>query len=246
LRQGLVVARNGGNGEEGEPREGTSAGNLAREVSTMQADLLGKLRREMPDGDVDAFAGAAQRLAEAFGTVTAAAVDPVASPPAQPRFPPPETHPSLYRHGHMRRRLDQLLETHRRYGHPFCLALFDVAGPATRNGDGGTDAALTVVGAALRDSVRLVDEPFRLEEDALCVLAPNQDTVGGVQMSERLLSLLDELKAAGGLPIEVSAGVVACPEHGAEADALLHSADEAMWRARSVGQPVGVGRLQDR
>ena len=65
-------------------------------------------------------------------------------------------------------------------------------------------------------------------------------------MSERLLSLLDQLKAAGGLPIQVSAGVVACPEHGAEADGLLHSADEAMWRARSVGQTVGIGRLQDR
>ena len=50
----------------------------------------------------------------------------------------------------------------------------------------------------------------------------------------------------GGLPIEISAGVVACPDHGADADTLLHSADEAMWRARSVGQPVGVGRLQAR
>jgi diguanylate cyclase (GGDEF)-like protein len=103
-----------------------------------------------------------------------------------------------------------------------------------------------VVGHALRESVRLVDEAYRLEEDALCVLAPNQDTVGGVQMSERLLQALDELEAAGGLPIEISAGVVACPEHGTEADPLLHNADEAMWRARSVGQPVGVGRLQTR
>jgi diguanylate cyclase (GGDEF)-like protein len=260
------VARTGGNGTNGESREGTSAGQLAREVSTLQAQLLGKLRREMPGDDVDAFASAAQRLAEAFGTVTAAAVDPVAepagpvaapatepaaSPPvsAPPRlapaeFPLPETHPSLYLHGHMRRRLEQLLETHRRYDHPFCLAIFDVAGPATRNGHGGAEAALTVVGHALRDSVRLVDETYRLEEDALCVLAPNQNTVGGVQMSERLLSALAELEAAGGLPIEVSAGVVACPDHGAEADTLLHSADEAMWRARSVGQPVGVGRLQ--
>ena len=144
----------------------------------------------------------------------------------------------------MRRRLEQLLETYRRYSHPFCLAVFDVSGPATRNGHGGgVEEALTIVGAALRDSVRLVDEPFRLEEDALCVLAPNQDTVGGVQMSERLLQTLRELKAAGGLPIEVSAGVVACPEHGIDADDLLHNADEAMWRARSVGQPVGVGRL---
>jgi GGDEF domain-containing protein len=65
-------------------------------------------------------------------------------------------------------------------------------------------------------------------------------------MSERLLQALEELEAAGGLPIEISAGVVACPEHGTEADPLLHNADEAMWRARSVGQPVGVGRLQTR
>jgi GGDEF domain-containing protein len=65
-------------------------------------------------------------------------------------------------------------------------------------------------------------------------------------MSERLLVSLAQLKAAGGLPIDVSAGVAACPEHGAEAESLLQSADEAMWRARSVGQPVGVGRLQDR
>jgi diguanylate cyclase (GGDEF)-like protein len=204
-------------------------------------------------------------LAEAFGEVSAAALEPFLAPEAGERsargtqektgeeaeppaeaslYPAPELHPSLYRDGHMRRRLEQLLDGHRRYGHPFCLALFDVGGPATRKGQGSdAESALTVVGAALRDSVRLVDELFRLEEDALCLLAPNQDTVGGVQMSERLLDTLAEMRAAGGLPIEVSAGVVACPEHGAETESLLHRADEAMWRARSVGQPVGVGRL---
>ncbi len=258
------MARTGGNGMDRESREGSSGGRLAREVASMQAALLGKLRNEMQDGDLDAFAAAAQRLAAAFGSVTAAAVEPVAGPqgaavatpeaPVPPppsstppaTFPQPETHPSLYRPGHMRRRLDQMLETYRRYGHPFCLAVFDVAGPAARNGNGGPEAALSLVGTALRESVRLVDEPYRLEEDALCVLAPHQDTVGGVQMTERLLGTLAELEAAGGLPIEISAGVVACPEHGTEAEPLLHGADEAMWRARSVGQPVGVGRLQDR
>jgi diguanylate cyclase (GGDEF)-like protein len=235
----------------------------------MQTALLSRLREEAGAGDVDAFAEAAERLAEAFGAVTAAAVEPVVTPggpasaaarqpPAprpEPAVPPavsggePETLVSLYQPGHMRRRLDQLIETHQRYGHPFCLAVFDVSGPAARNGNGDVgseDSALTVVGAALRESVRLVDESFRLEEEALCVLAPNQDTVGGVQLSERLLAALAELEAAGGLPIEISAGVAACPEHGAEADALLRKADEAMWRARAVGQPVGVGLLQDR
>ena len=57
---------------------------------------------------------------------------------------------------------------------------------------------------------------------------------------------LDDLERAGGLRICISAGVVACPDHGADAEELLHKADAAMWRARAVGQPVGVGALQDR
>jgi diguanylate cyclase (GGDEF)-like protein len=256
LRQGLGVTRTAGNGGDGESREGSAAGRLAREVSSLQATLLGSLQREMRGADVSEFAAAAQRLAEAFGSVTAAAVEPVAAGQSQPAkvsepssvagsAPPPPApgeHASLYRPGQMRRRLEQLIETHRRYEHPFCLVVFDVDGPATRNGH-GADAALAIVGAALRDSIRLVDEAFPLEEEALCVLAPNQSTVGGVQMSERLLLRLDKLEAEGGLPIGISAGVAACPEHGSDAEGLLHKADEAMWRARAVGQPVGVGLL---
>ena len=222
------------------------AGKLAREVSVLQASLLGKLHEEMEGGSAELFASAAQKLAEEFGSVTATAVGTLwegngYAPVAE------EEHPSLYRPGQMRRRLDQLLECQQRYEQPFALVVFDVEGPGARGDEeGGRQTALAVVGAALSESTRLVDETFRLEEDALCVLAPGQDTVGGVQMAERLLRQLDDLERAGGLRIGISAGVVACPEHGGEADALLHKADEAMWRARSVGQPVGVGTLQDR
>lgn len=202
------------------------------------------------------FAGAARRLAEEFGSAADAAVGALdgadeATAPAE-TIPPADTGPaeaevsSLHRPGQMHRRLEQLIESHRRYGQPFGLAVFDVEGPGMRNGEG---AVAAVVGAALRDSVRLVDEVFHLEENAFCVLAPSQDTVGGMQMTERLLRMLDELEAAGGLKVAVAAGVVACPEHGVETPELLRKADEAMWRARAVGQPVGVGplvSLQDR
>lgn len=250
-------------------KEGSPAGRLARGVSAQQASLLAKLREEL-GADGEAFAAAAERLAIDFGAVTATAVDAAASAtpaesrgmavggdsPAPPEPPPlpeqaPATDgqhelPSLFRPGHMRRRLEQLVETNRRYGHPFGLAVFDATGPATRNGGsgGGQETVLAIVGAALRDSIRIVDEAFRLEEDAICVLAPNLRTVEGVQMAERLLGQLDELERAGGLRIAVSAGVVACPDHGAEAEQLLHKADAAMWRARAVGQPVGVGALE--
>jgi diguanylate cyclase (GGDEF)-like protein len=241
-----VATRTTGNGSDSGITRESAAGQVAREVSALQASLLERLLDEMPDADAGSFAGTARRLATEFGSVTATAVAAVcdSAPPSALE----DQHPSLFEPGHMRRRLDQLIEMHRRYAHPFGLVLFDVDGPGARDGgsEGGQETVLAVVGAALRDSVRLVDEAFRLEEDALCVLAPNQTTVEGVQMAERLLRVLDELEAAGGLRIAVSAGVVACPEHGADAEDLLRKADEAMWRARAVGQPVGVGSLQDR
>ncbi|HSK50939.1 MAG TPA: GGDEF domain-containing protein [Solirubrobacterales bacterium] len=237
---------------------GSPAGRLAREVSSLQATLLGKLEAELQGAGAEEFAAAAARLAEDFGAVAATVVDAAyeratagvaqaeSGPATNGAAPETAALESLFHPGHMRRRLDQLVETHRRYGHPFALVVFDASGPGTRAGDvgGGQETVLSVVGAALRDSLRIVDEVYRLEEDALCVLAPNLRTVEGVQMAERLLTQLDELERAGGLRIAISAGVVACPEHGAEAELLLHKADAAMWRARAVGQPVGVGALE--
>jgi diguanylate cyclase (GGDEF)-like protein len=229
--------------------DGSSAGKLAREVSVLQAALLGKLHAEFgPGGDSALFASAAQRLAEEFGSVTATAIGTLwerQSPRAEPG-PDGAALPGLHQPGQMRRRLDQLIATRGRYGHPFGLVVFDVDGPGARNDDrdGDQDPALAVVGAALHDSVRLIDETYWLGAEGICVLAPNQTTVGGLRMAERLLQLLDELEAAGGLRIGITAGVVACPEHGDDAEALLHRADEAMWRARAVGQPVGVGPLE--
>jgi diguanylate cyclase (GGDEF)-like protein len=229
-------------------------GRMAIEVAERHASLLAALREEMGDGVGERFAAAAQQLASDFGEVTATAVEAAyretreesrAGGHAEFIRSPREELPSLYRPGHMRRRLDQLIETNRRYGHPFGLAVFDTSGPDTKEGP-DSEMALAVVSAALRDSIRIVDEAFRLEEEAICVLAPNLRTVEGMQMAERLLSQLDELERAGGLRIAVTAGVVACPDHGADADQLLHKADAAMWRARAVGQPVGVGGLQDR
>jgi diguanylate cyclase (GGDEF)-like protein len=222
----------------------SNASRIALKVSELHADLLSSLHKEFGTSP-DRFAEAAQRLAGEFGAVTAAAIE-AASDGTAPVEDQPEELPSLYRPGHMRRRLEQLLETNRRYGHPFGLAVFDASGPDTRPSDVGQETVLSILGAALRDSIRIVDEAFRLEEDAICVLAPNLRTVEGVQMAERLLGQLDELERAGGLRICVSAGVVACPDHGTEIEELLHKADAAMWRARAVGQPVGVGALQDR
>lgn len=227
---------------------------MALAVSYQQAALLAQLRAEMGDSG-EAFAAAAERIAAEFGSISATVVE--ATLKGEPRtaeilsMAAEETQEgaelvSLYRPGQMRRRLEQLIEANHRYDHPFALAVFDASGPGTKESGegGGRETVMAIVGVALRDSIRIVDEVFRLEEDAICVLAPNLRTVEGVQMSERLLGKLDELERAGGLRIAITAGVVGCPEHGTDADQLLQKADAALWRARAVGQPVGVGALE--
>jgi len=115
-------------------RQGSGAGKLAREVSSLQASLLGKLHEEMAGGDAALFAAAAQKLAEEFGSVTATAVGTLWERDDVPagEVVAEGEHPSLYRPGQMRRRLDQLLECHRRYEQPFGLVVFDVATPVPR------------------------------------------------------------------------------------------------------------------
>ena len=110
---------------------------------------------------------------------------------------------------------------------------------AKNGGGGGRETVLAVVGAALRDSIRLVDETFRLEEDAH--LRPGAEPGHGRRGADGRAAARPcstSSSRGGGLRIAISAGVVACPDHGADADGLLHKADEAMWRARAVG-PAG-------
>lgn len=226
---------------------------MVLEVSAQHAALLAKLRAELGP-DESRLGDAAERLAAEFGPIAATAVEAAlkGAPVAVETFSMAAAEEeqselaSLYRPGQMRRRLEQLIESHHRYEHPFALAVFDASGPGTRSGDvgGGRETVMAIVGVALRESIRVVDEVFRLEEDAICVLAPNLRTVEGVQMAERLLTKLEELERMGGLRIAVASGVVACPEHGTDADQLLQKADAALWRARAVGQPVGVGALE--
>jgi GGDEF domain-containing protein len=39
----------------------------------------------------------------------------------------------------------------------------------------------------------------------------------------------------------MSIGVVSCPAHGTEAEALIDAADRAMYRAKAAGENVALG-----
>lgn len=225
-------------------RSQASAGQLSRELSYLHENLVGALGREMIPAEPELFAEAATRLAAVFGLVGGAAADSLFEHAESGHDPVT----GLGRPAEMRRRLDQLIATGHRYGHPFSIVLFDAEGPGAQEagGDVGKEGVLQIVASSLRESIRLIDEGFRLEEDELCVLAPHQTSDEAVRMADRLSELLGQVERAGGLEITVSAGVVSCPEHGNEAEELLRRADTAMWRARATGQRVAVGGVQDR
>ena len=96
----------------------------------------------------------------------------------------------------------------------------------------------------MRRSIRTVDTPARIGGDEFCVLPPTRTPRRRV-LAERLAAAVE----AGGdarttPPVGVSIGVVACPEHGTDAETLLELADRAMYRAKAAARRGG-GRARE-
>jgi diguanylate cyclase (GGDEF)-like protein len=211
----------------------TTPAQLTREIAYLHSALLATLRMELGGTDPELFAEAVERLAAIFTRISGRTVDALTAQM--------EASNGLNGAAGVQHRLEQLIALNKRYGSPFALLVIDFDGPGAHNGD----EALGVVSHAVRGSIRLMDEAYQTEHEGLYVLAPNQDAESAALMANRLTEILTRLERAGGLRITISAGIVACPEHGDEPSQLLHAADTAMWRARATGQPVNVAGLQD-
>jgi diguanylate cyclase (GGDEF)-like protein len=145
----------------------------------------------------------------------------------------------------LQRELGDMLETQKRYGHPFGLLLMDIDGLKRVNDSQGHQAGdrlLMQVAMALSRSIRTVDVAARLGGDEFCVLAPEQEADGARQLGERLATaVVDEVTIPADPPVGLSIGVVSCPTHGTEAEALIDAADRAMYRAKAAGDSVAMG-----
>jgi two-component system, cell cycle response regulator len=224
-----------------------SAGELARDVAALQSVLVRALRDELED-DPDAFAVAVERLADAAGAVQAAAIEELVRNRSRELESQANTDAltGLYNLRYLQRELGRLLDLYKRYEHPFAVLLMDVDGLKRINdahGHAAGDRLLVQVAMSIRRSIRTVDTPARLGGDEFCVLAPEQDAAGATVIAERLAAAMKEEAAVPDSPpaVGISIGVVACPEHGDEADALLELADRAMYRAKAAGEAVAVG-----
>jgi diguanylate cyclase (GGDEF)-like protein len=116
------------------------------------------------------------------------------------------------------------------------LALFEVDGLAAirkRAGETRGDDILRVVASTLADQLRLIDTVGRTGAGTLAAICPGSP---GPEAATRVRDAIAKLQPMEGVgPFTVSAGVAHSPDDGAEADALVASAERALAAARSQG-----------
>ena len=220
--------------------------DVARDVAALQSVLLHALRDELGDDPIG-FAEAAEALVEATAAIQAEAMEAHVASRSRELESQANTDP-LTGLGNLRalqRQLAILLDVRKRYQHPFAVLLMDIDGLKRINDSHGHpagDRVLMQVAMSLRRSIRSVDTAARIGGDEFCVLLPEQDLKSAAKLAARLATAIEEEVAAPGEPsVTVSIGVAASPEHGDEAEALIDTADRAMYRAKAAGEGIALG-----
>ncbi len=232
-------------GLRGGGREARAA-DVARDIAALQTVLLHALREDLEDDPVR-FAEAAEQLVEATAAIQAEAMEAHVQSRSRELESQANTDP-LTGLGNLRalqRQLANLLDVHKRYRHPFALLLMDIDGLKRINDSHGHpagDRVLMQVAMSLRRSIRSVDTAARIGGDEFCVLLPEQDLKSAAKLAARLATAVEEEVAVPGEPsVTLSIGVAASPEHGDEAEALIDTADRAMYRAKAAGEGIALG-----
>lgn len=127
-----------------------------------------------------------------------------------------------------------------RSGRAFCLVMLDLDDLKSVNdrfGHVAGDQVLRSVADTMRSGVRKIDVAARYGGDEFVALLPETDPTGGWVLAEKIRLTVAEQGMAGIEPTPtVSVGVVSYPADGRSADALLVSADRAMYASKRGGK----------
>jgi diguanylate cyclase (GGDEF)-like protein len=127
-----------------------------------------------------------------------------------------------------------------RSGRAFCLLMLDLDDLKAVNdrfGHLAGDQVLRGVADVVRGGVRKIDVAARYGGDEFVALLPETDPTGGWVLAEKVRLTVAEQVLTGVEPgPTVSVGVVSYPADGRSADALLVSADRAMYASKRGGK----------
>ena len=129
------------------------------------------------------------------------------------------------------------LERTLRTGQPLALVLGDLDRLKSINdrwGHPAGDAALAEVGRLLREAVRKIDAVARIGGDEFALLLPDADAQAALEVTERVRTTAASVIIGNGEPLTLSFGIVEFPQDGATREALVHEADQALYRAKAL------------
>ena len=135
-------------------------------------------------------------------------------------------------------------ETHRanRSKSPFAILMVDVDHFKKFNDTHGHiagDEALKVVAGVLQEATREIDHVARYGGEEFLVVLPDTDIDGAIKAADRIRERLAERSVAVGeqaATLTVSTGVAEFPADGDSPEALIASADAALYQAKRRGR----------
>jgi diguanylate cyclase (GGDEF)-like protein len=135
-------------------------------------------------------------------------------------------------------RLDEELLRSQRENHSFTVVMLDVDHFKKYNdahGHPAGDEVLKRVANILRSSTRAGDCTARYGGEEFAVLLSGKGAQEAMQLAERIRERVAEEEFPAGR-ITVSAGIAEFPQHGHTAEAVISSADEALYQAKREGR----------
>ncbi len=143
---------------------------------------------------------------------------------------------------HFEQELKEAMAHADRFGYKVGLLLLDLDNFKPVNdtyGHQAGDKLLKQVAAVLRENLREIDVVGRLGGDEFSVVISglkNARDLGPI--AEKLLNRIAQLRDIDGSPIRIGAsmGVSVYPDHGSETEALLETADKALYAAKAQGK----------
>jgi diguanylate cyclase (GGDEF)-like protein len=148
----------------------------------------------------------------------------------------------LWNRGMILDQLERELHRSRREGKSLAVAIADLDHFKQVNdtlGHAAGDAVLREAAERMRAAVRDCDFVGRYGGEEFLLVLPGCDGQAGRQVAERVRRRVGEAPVRAGealAPITVSIGLAAAGPAGAEADALIRAADEALYRAKAEGR----------
>ena len=139
-------------------------------------------------------------------------------------------------------RINEELQRAIRFQEPFGLLLVDLdhfKGVNDRYGHQAGDAVLVELARRLTDATREVDVVTRFGGEEFALILPKTPVPGTMRLASKVREVVaDEPFAAGNalIPVTVSVGAAAYPDHGLSGTDLLAAADGALYRAKANGR----------